>query len=239
MSHPLDNPVWHALSAPPHAALAIGRGAARHYPRDIAPFSAIAAPDAASYADLAADLPPGAEARLFRPAAEEPAPAGWEMLSARPILQMIADGATLTAPDRAGGNAIVDLGAADIGAMLDLAAATKPGPFDRRTILLGDYVGMWRDDGVLLAMAGERLRLGDAGFVELSAICTRPEARGRGLAASLTHHLARRALARGETPFLHVFPDNQAALALYQRLGFRTRTTLFVLWRRPQRRERP
>jgi len=43
-------------------------------------------------------------------------------------------------------------------------------------------------------MAGERFRLGAARFVELSAICTRPEARGRGLAAALTHHLARRAL---------------------------------------------
>jgi hypothetical protein len=37
----LDNPVWHALTGP-HAELALGRGKARHYPREIAPFSAIA-----------------------------------------------------------------------------------------------------------------------------------------------------------------------------------------------------
>jgi hypothetical protein len=38
MSEPLDNPVWHALTGP-RTGFALGRGAARHYPRDIAPFS--------------------------------------------------------------------------------------------------------------------------------------------------------------------------------------------------------
>jgi hypothetical protein len=33
----LANTVWHALTGP-HAHLAIGRGAARHYPLDIGPF---------------------------------------------------------------------------------------------------------------------------------------------------------------------------------------------------------
>jgi hypothetical protein len=42
MGHPLDNPVWHALTGP-HAGVALGHGAARHYPRDMAPFSALAA----------------------------------------------------------------------------------------------------------------------------------------------------------------------------------------------------
>ena len=41
MAAALDNPVWHALTGP-HAHLALGRGKARHYPRDIAPFSAVA-----------------------------------------------------------------------------------------------------------------------------------------------------------------------------------------------------
>ena len=42
-ANPLDNPVWYALTGP-HANIAIGRGGARHYPRDKAPFSAIAEP---------------------------------------------------------------------------------------------------------------------------------------------------------------------------------------------------
>ena len=72
MSHPLDNPVWHALTGP-HAHHAIGGGLARHYPRDMAPFSGIAAETPAAYGDLSTNLPPNTEARLFS-LADEPAP---------------------------------------------------------------------------------------------------------------------------------------------------------------------
>ena len=84
----LDNPIWHALEGP-HRPHALGRGLARHYPRDIAPFSAIGEPSAAAYADLAADLPAGTEARLFRPQAE-PLPDGWEETNRFALLQMVA-----------------------------------------------------------------------------------------------------------------------------------------------------
>src|SRR5205809_3912890 len=84
----LDNPVWHALAGP-HRHHAIGRGLALHYPRDMAPFSAIAEPSAPAYADLAADLLPQTEARLFRPS-EEALPHRWEQLDAFPMLQMVA-----------------------------------------------------------------------------------------------------------------------------------------------------
>jgi ribosomal protein S18 acetylase RimI-like enzyme len=78
-------------------------------------------------------------------------------------------------------------------------------------------------------MGGERFRL--PGFVELSAISVHPDARGAGLGSAITLHLTRLALARGQIPFLHVFPDNPA-VALYRRLGFRERTRLWVIWRR-------
>lgn len=78
-------------------------------------------------------------------------------------------------------------------------------------------------------MGGERFHL--PGFVELSAIGVHPDARGIGLGAAITSHLAHLALARGEVPFLHVFPENPA-VALYRRLGFRERTRLWVIWRR-------
>jgi ribosomal protein S18 acetylase RimI-like enzyme len=223
MQHTLDNPVWHALIGP-HAGLANGRGLARHYPRDIAPFSAIAEPSAAAYADLAADLPAGLEARLFRPN-DEPTPAGWETISARPIMQMVADTDTANEPAH---HTPTMLGANDATDMVELAAIAQPGPFGARTYLLGRYVG-YRHDGRLLAMGGERFRL--PGFVELSAISVHPDARGRRLGSAITVQLARAALARDEIPFLHVFPDNPA-VALYQRLGFRERTRLWVIWRR-------
>lgn len=226
--HVLDNPVWHALTAGPHAALALGSDAARHYPRDMAPFSALAEATPSAYADLARDLPPGIEARLFRPAEEAPPP-GWVVVSARPILQMVAAAVNLAAAHPAERD-LVALGPADAADMLALADAAKPGPFGPRTPDLGRFLGHRGLDGRLLAMAGERFRL--PGHVELSAICVHPDARGHGLGAALTLRLARDALARSEVPFLHVFPDNLAA-ALYARLGFRERAVLWVLWHRP------
>ena len=232
MEHQLDNPVWHALVGP-QAALAIGGGKARHYPRVMAPFSAIseASPDA--YADLATGLPPGLEARLFRPS-EEPAPSGWHVDSARPILQMIVEsGRHLGIHPAESRLVILDL--TDAADMLALAEVAKPGPFSSRTPELGHYAGVRDAAGRLLAMAGERMRL--PGYVELSGICVAADARGQGLGAALTLHLARAALARGEAPFLHVFPDNPA-VALYEQLGFQLRTKLWVLWHRPIANER-
>jgi ribosomal protein S18 acetylase RimI-like enzyme len=223
MEHVLDDPVWHALIGP-HSAHAVGRGLARHYPRDIAPFSAIVEASDAAYADLVVDLPPNAEARLFR-SREEPLCRGWQQLDCFAMLQMIAREAPKHVSE-----AGTLLSAADSRAMTDLVAIAKPGPFGPRTPLLGQYFGV-RDGDRLLAMAGERMRL--PGYVELSAICVHPEARGRGHAAGLTLQLVRLAFDRGEVPFLHVRPDNAAAVALYRRLGFETRRELVVTWRRP------
>jgi ribosomal protein S18 acetylase RimI-like enzyme len=225
--HPLDNVVWTALTTV-HAGVALGVGLARHYPRDMAPFSAVAEPSAAAYADLAGSLLPGVEARLFRPR-KEAAPPGWETLCARPIMQMVAGDASRGS---AAANApICRLGVDDAADMLALAEAAKPGPFGPRTVLLGGYVGV-RDPatGRLLAMGGERFHL--PGHVELSAICVHPDAGGLGLGGMLTRHLMQEALGRGEVPFLHVFPDNPAA-SLYARLGFSERARPWVIWRRP------
>lgn len=227
--HPLDNVVWTALTTV-HASIALGRGLARHYPRDMAPFSAVAEPSARAYADLADGLASGSEARLFRPR-EEPAPPGWDTLSASPIVQMIADQPGPSGGTVAAGLSVDPLTIDDAADMLALAALAKPGPFSARTVLLGRYIGIREAaSGRLLAMAGERFRL--PGYVELSAICVRPEARQRGFGRILTRHLMERVLGRGEVPFVHVFPDNQAAI-LYARWGFRERARHWVIWRRP------
>lgn len=227
MNDPLDNPAWHALIGP-HADLASGRGLARHYPRDVAPYSAVREASEAAWSDLLIDLPPG-DVRLFRPREDAP-PAGWYAVSANPILQMIMPAANL--PDslpREG--RVAQLGPSDASDILALVETVRPGPFAPRTPLLGRYVGV-RDErtGRLVAMGGERFRLD--GFVELSAIAVSPEARGSGLGAAITASLARAAHRRGDTPFLHVYAAN-AARPLYERLGFRERTALWVLlWRR-------
>jgi ribosomal protein S18 acetylase RimI-like enzyme len=228
MITPLDNPVWHALTGP-QARLAVGRGQARHYPRDVAPFSGIADATPAAYADLALDLPPHTEARLFRPT-EEPAPAGWETVSARPIVQMMYDGRDLPPPDDLDAK-ISPLGRTDVPEMLALVDVAKPGPFGPRTIELGTYFGVRHaQTGQLIAMGGERFHID--GHIELSAIAVHPNSRGWGLGKAITNQLVRAAITRDESPFLHVFPDNPA-LDLYTRLGFRDRARLWVLWRRP------
>ena len=225
MEHVLDNVVWHALTGP-HHGLAIGGGQARHYPRDVVPFSAIAEPTLQAYDALAVDLPPGTEARLFRPAAEA-LPAGWAETGVFPMLQMVAD----RVPDESNRSLQpVRLGLADVPHMLELAAISQPGPFAARTVELGAYLGV-HHEGRLVAMAGERLRV--PGYVELSAICSHPAARGRGYATLLTRALMRAAFDRSEVPFLHVRPDNRRAVTLYESLGFALRRELVVLWRKP------
>ncbi len=150
MQHALDNPAWYALIGP-HAELANGHGLARQYPRDVAPFSAIAEASAVAYADLAASLPRGLEARLFRPT-DEPTPPGWQTISSRPIIQMVAD--AIEPPHDPSLGDFTVLGADDASAMLELAEIAKPGPFGARTYLLGRYIGFASAAGVFASAAG-------------------------------------------------------------------------------------
>jgi predicted GNAT family acetyltransferase len=225
MAHVLDNVVWHALTGL-HGAVAVGHDRARHYPRDIVPFSAIADSTPLAYADLVANLPLNAEARLFRPTAET-LPAGWAETGVFPMLQMVAHCAPAEADC---GMQPVRLGRADVSHMLELAKISQPGPFAARAVELGAYLGI-RREGRLVAIAGERMRV--PGYVELSAICTHPAACGLCYATLLTRALMRAAFDRGELPFLHVRPDNVRAIALYKALGFALRRELVVLWRKP------
>ena len=114
--------------------------------------------------------------------------------------------------------------------MMALVELTKPGPFVRRTNKVGKYWGIV-EDGQLVAMAGDRLRL--KGFGEVSAVCTHPDHRGKGYARELISKVAQSVVARGETPFLQAYPDNVAAIGLYESLGFVVRRSLtFTVVRR-------
>ena len=90
---------------------------------------------------------------------------------------------------------------------------------------MGHFRGI-RIGGRLAAMAGERLRF--PGYVEVSGVCTHPDFRGRGLARRLSTIVAAEIARRGDTPFLHAWTTNAAAIALYQTLGFRLRTDVNV-----------
>ena len=74
---------------------------------------------------------------------------------------------------------IVPLGERERADALALTALVYPHYFRPRTMELGRYFGMYVD-GRLAAMVGERLGAPD--MREMSAICTHPDFRGRGLA---------------------------------------------------------
>ena len=103
------------------------------------------------------------------------------------------------------------------------AARADPGPFLPQTIRMGSYFGIRTVDGRLVAMAGERLQSTEC--VEISAVCTHPEFRGRGYAQALTTFLAAQVLAAGKIPFLHVKSENGAKV-VYRKIGFRLRAAI-------------
>lgn len=220
MSESLDAPVWAALTTS-NRALALGGPLAIRYLPDVAPFGAIADRTAASFAALAALVPGDSRVALQTTDALIP-PSGFVVDMQKPILQMVLNAPAVRIPS---GPDHVLLTQKDVPEMMDLTDRTRPGPFGSRTIELGRYIGL-RFDGILAAMAGERMRFDR--FVEISAVCVDPAYRGRGYAALLMMQLARAIQKQGAIPFLHVFADNEGAIALYEKLGFVARKTFFV-----------
>ena len=213
--HPLDRPAWAALTGP-HASFAERRGNVLRYPADVSPFLGMpsSAPTPQDWADAAALVGPGGLIPLAGLSA--PQPGGWEQTFRAAGVQLVDDGVDGAPDDEA-----VRLTSADVPEMLALVERTRPGPFLPRTIELGTYLGLRNGDGALVAMAGERLH--PPGWTEISAVCTDPAARGRGLATRLVRALVHGIRARGETAFLHSAADNTTAIGLYESLGFRFR----------------
>lgn len=217
--HPLDNPIWTALTTR-QVPIAEGGALARRYPTAIAPFAGFPDPSPTSFDALHALMASTDRAVLFTTAPVTP-PASF-------TVQMEATGEQMngTPRDVSGISPdIVKLSAADAPQMLALAELTKPGPFSLRTHELGNFFGI-RVDGRLAAMTGERMKPAD--YTEMTAVCVHPDFRGRGYAQVLLAHVSRQIVARGEIPFLHVFSNNAAAIALYERQGMTIRRRMHV-----------
>jgi ribosomal protein S18 acetylase RimI-like enzyme len=226
-THLLDDPAWHALDGE-HARLAEVVGSARRYRPDVSPFGGMGGSDDDAWASLAKLVSPGGSALLVRRVPVQP-PVGWGVVRRVGGSQMVLDAPIRTAEPALPIRRLVP---ADVPRMLDLIAVAQPGPFEPRTIEMGTYLGVFDGDD-LVAMAGERMH--PPGHTEISAVCTHPDARGRGLAASLTAAIAEGIFARGETPFLHVAHGNDNAKRLYERLGFALRTEMqFALVEAPR-----
>ncbi|MFF4514928.1 GNAT family N-acetyltransferase [Streptomyces mirabilis] len=221
--HILDNAAWAALTGP-HAHLAERVGRAARYPLDVSPFTALADPaDPRAWDDLAALVGPGTVTPVT---GAKSAPQGWETVQHGQGVQLV-DTALRAEP----APEAVRLGPDDVPEILDLIALTEPGPFLPRTVELGTYLGI-RHRGRLIALAGERLR--PPGWTEISAVCTAPDHRGKGLATRLVRAIVAGIRERGDTPFLHASATNTGAIRLYESIGFTLRRRSdFLLVRTP------
>jgi len=220
--HPLDNPVWSALTTH-QAGLALVDGMARRFPPEMTVFGALALslPPAWQALSRLAKAPVG----LYSTAPLQPPP-GWRVTRHIELLQMIAEDGPVgpVIPRPAATPQVVELGPADMNEMSTLYAATRPGrEICPRILKLGTFLGL-RCDGRLAAMAGLRMHL--PGYREITTVATLPGHQGRGYATALVLALAERIRARKERPYLTVGIGNARAIAVYQRLGFRERTRL-------------
>lgn len=227
----LDNPIWNALTTE-HADLALAEGQAARYPAEIGPLSGLAEQTPEAYESLRALTgtgPGGFSAQfLAEPPLGRP---GWSLIRGGLMTQMIWSGGAIPAITPPGGQAVLRrLTLADVSAMVELAELTEPGPFRARTCELGEFFGIF-EAGRLRSMAGQRLRL--PGFIEVSAVCTHPDARGRGYARAAMLQVMADILGRGATPFLHAFADNPA-IRVYEGLGFTHRRSLHLAVLQPE-----
>ena len=216
----LDRPIWAALTTT-QMQLGFGNQLARRYYPEVAPFAALATESPECFAALGELLSPAEQVLLktFKPFG---AIDGLNVKDIGMLNQMVLSRRNAKMAADPG---IVNLSEDDADEMHELVVRTKPGPFGERTMEMGHYIGI-RDDGRLIAMAGERMRFD--GFVEISAVCVDSNYRGKGLARRLVVALGAQIESRGETAFLHVLADNLGAIKLYKDIGFDIRQAFFL-----------
>jgi predicted GNAT family acetyltransferase len=213
----LDNPIWHALSSHQHGFAVENLHAKLLHP-DLGLFCAIQTPNAQGFEALQSLLHQNRATTALFSAQELEIPAGFECLRTLEISQMVCQNLE---PSK--NLEIHELTSEDVPAMLELIQITKPGPFAKRTIELGQYWGI-RVNRQLVAMTGERLHL--PGFREVSTVCTHPDFQRQGFAQALITKVCQDISARDEVPFLHVMTSNTGAAKVYEQLGFIERQKL-------------
>lgn len=208
----LDNPVWFSLSES-HSHFSVDFNETKFYHPDYCPFGGTVSANGISkhleeYSALT---------DKFFVVGEAPGlPKHLKLEKELVCLQMVADKHIEVVTKEN----IVALDTTCEEDLFRLVNLVQPGYFKRKTALLGNYFGIYREEA-LVAVTGERMKMRD--FVEVSAVVTHPDHRGKGFAGQLIAHTVNNIFEGSKTPYLHVAENNLKAINLYQALGFRTR----------------
>ena len=208
----LDNPVWFSLSET-HQSFAVEYGSVKFYHPDYCPFGGFEKGNAiAKSIDGYSEM-----VDSFFIVGEKPELSNILKLNKELVcLQMIV----CNPIDIAINDPIVKLTDEHIDALYELVNFVQPGYFKKKTSLLGNYYGIFKNEE-LVSVTGERMQMND--FVEVSAVVTHPNHTGKGYAKQLVVQTVNEIFKQNKIPFLHVIEDNKGAIQLYEKLGFSTR----------------
>jgi ribosomal protein S18 acetylase RimI-like enzyme len=208
----LDNPVWYSLSET-HKDFSINYKNSKFYAPDYCPFGAFESENGISnqideYSKLIDS---------FFIVGNEPKLSEKTILKNELVcLQMIIEGVI----DLEIREKIIKLNGKHEDSLFDLVNLVQPGYFKTKTVLMGDYYGIFNDDK-LVAVAGERMKMNE--FTEVSAVVTHPLYTGRGYAKQLIAYTVNKIFGQNKSPYLHVAEKNNVAVRLYETLGFKNR----------------
>lgn len=213
MTDLLYNPVFNALCTG-DSHLGSGTEKVKAFDEEVSPFAGFEVGYQNAFQDLHDLLPVGRHILIASPKVIHQHE-GWILLEEVEGVQMRHSGKMAAAPTQP---ILQPLNIEHVPQMIELAQLTKPGPFSSRTIEFGHYYGVFKNE-TLVAMGGQRMHV--HGFTEISAVCTHPDYLGKGYAAALVQHQMQLIYDANKVPFLHVRADNERAIDIYRRLGFK------------------